>query len=304
MIKIRYFDIAWLSKVDGPGKRVVLFLQGCHLKCPWCHSPHSWEFQSPILFNETRCISCYKCVEICDNNAHIIADGVHKIQRSNCIKCGKCIEACPASRIGLNSGALSLPTQDEDASTVFKLLLPQLEVVKDCGGITLSGGEALLQKEEVLKILRDCKSHGIHTAIESSLTLPTEVYSYVSNFVDCWLIGIRDISFQDSDKNTDELMLKNIKYISSLDKEVIVRFPVIKGSTESKNQLERLVSFMNIGKFKKIEILPCNQDMEHYYKLCGIEPLLQVEQITPSNTEIKSIADFFRMNGFNVKVIN
>ncbi len=303
VMKVRYFDIAWLSKVDGPGNRVVLFLQGCHLRCPWCHSPHSWESHSPILFNQSRCMNCNNCVEICEKGVHIIADGVHKLERKNCIKCGKCIEACPTSKTGHNTGALSLPTQHLDASKVFDILLPQLEVVKEYGGLTISGGEALLQKEAVLEILHYCKAHGIHTAIETSLTLPTEVYSYVSGFVDCWLIGMRDVSYNGSTKNLDGLVLSNASYISSLGREVVVRFPIIKGYTDSMSQLERLSGLMDMGKFKDIELLPCNRDLPHYYGLCGMKPQLSVDTVVPNEDEIIGIVSFFTRAGFNVSVI-
>lgn len=302
-MKIKYFDIAWLSKVDGPGNRVVLFLQGCHLKCPWCHSPHSREKESPILFNQTRCIGCYNCLTVCSKGVHVIENGVHRLKRDKCVKCGKCVGACPTSRFESNSGALSLPTKYADTSEVFELLLPQLEIVKGCGGLTISGGEALLQKEAVKELLQYCKATGIHTAIETSLTLSTEVYAYVKDYVDCWLIGMRDISFQGGREDMDELVKKNVRYISSLGREVIVRLPVIKGYTETRYQLDRITGLMFSGEFKTIELLPCNREMEHYYVLSGTAPQLSVEKVLPDKYEIAGVADYFRAVGFNANIV-
>ncbi len=62
-MKTRYFNISWQSNVDGPGWRVVLFLQGCHLRCPWRQSPHSRENRPPLLYFENRCIDRGACIE-------------------------------------------------------------------------------------------------------------------------------------------------------------------------------------------------------------------------------------------------
>lgn len=302
-MEVNYFDIAWFSKTDGPGNRVVLYLQSCNLTCPWCHSPHSWGKESPILYNPNRCLKCYRCLDVCEKGVHSIKNGEHVLDRDKCIKCGKCIEGCPTSKYDSTSGALALPTRCADSLEVFNLLLPQLDVVKHHGGLTLSGGEALLQKEAVLEILKYAKSKNIHTAVETSLTLPTEIYKSVGDFVDCWLIGMRDIYLSDENKNEYSLLLENVKLIASLDKEVIVRYPIIKGITDSSIQQQEIMKFMGHREFKYIEILPCNKNMEHYYFLSGIEPRLNVDKVLPSEEELNSIAYAFSSQDFTVKIV-
>lgn len=303
-MRIKYFDIGWLSRTDGPGNRTVLFLQECNLRCPWCHSPHSREVESPILFNEVRCINCHNCMEICIQNVHSFRNGIHMVQRKNCIKCGRCIEACPTSRLDTNSGALFLPTRSMEVSDMFSLLHPQLEVLKTSGGLTVSGGEALLQKEAVMEILKLCKSRNIHTAVETSLTLPEEYYDSVSEYVDCWLIGLRGAYLNNISDKIKSITMNNVRYFSRLDSEVVVRFPVIKNYTMSEIQLSRIAETMCIGAFNNIEILPCNKSMEHYYKLSGITSEIKAEDAFPDAYEIKCIVSFFKAKGFNVKVIS
>jgi len=301
-MKVRYFRIEWFSKTDGPGNRTVLLLQGCNLRCPWCHLPHSREERSPILFNRIRCLNCLNCIDACNNNVHFVVEGIHELDRNNCIMCGKCIEACPTSKVGNDSGALCLPTLDIDTSELLDLLRPQLEVLKNKGGLTISGGEALLQKEAVLEILMQCKAWGVHTAIETSLSLPLEHYKFVSEYVDCWLIGMRDSYLKSNNIKAHEGMIDNIRYLSHLDKEVIVRFPAIKGFTQSKAQLARLVELMNIGRFKDIEVLPCNKGMDHYYTLSGIKKEIDSKKALLDDAEVDIILAFFREQGLNARL--
>lgn len=229
-----------------------------------------------------------------------MVSGSHLVQRQNCVQCGQCIVACPTSTPGNNGGALALPTRELETQAIFQMLLPQLEVVKACGGLTLSGGEALLQKEAVRELLQLCKNHGIHTAVETSLTLPREAYTYVGDLVDCWLIGLRDVALQKDNPSIDEVVLQNLRYLSSTGREVIVRWPIIKGYTDSRTPIARLVTLMQIGELTRIELLPCNSDMEHYYHLCGIEPALPIREILPDAGQVEAIADYFHQAGFSV----
>jgi pyruvate formate lyase activating enzyme len=245
-------------------------------------------------------MQCGNCVETCPNNVHFFLNGTHKLQRNNCILCGKCIDTCPTSRRNLKSGALSLPTISIDAAELFDVLWPQLEVVKEIGGLTISGGEALLQKEAVLELVKYCKKRGIHTAIETALALPVESYQYVSKYIDCWLIGMRDSYLNNSNSHLSE----NIQYFSKMREQVIVRYPAIKGYTMGDDQLLRLAENMKLGGFKNIEILPCNKNMLHYYILLGRMPEFNINEVVPGEEEIRRVFSFFSDRGLDVRVVS
>lgn len=293
-MKINFFDIGWFSRKDGPGLRTVLYLQGCNLRCPWCHSPHSRESVSPLLFNPVRCQNCGRCAEVCKQDVHHIVNGTHTVLRDKCIKCGCCVDTCPVSARSSNTGALVLATEDMEVMEIFEnYLRPQLEATGRSGGITISGGEALLQKEAVRELLKLCKITGHHTAIETSLCVPLENLKYVSRFVDCWLIGMRSLYLPGSTPQMDTMLRQNIAYLSELDSEVIVRYPAIKGYTQSEEQMSRVAEYMRLGNFNHIEIIPCNSNMSHYYSLSGIAPEINVEEVYMNETEINSIYSFF-----------
>lgn len=166
--ELTYFNISWLSKTDGSGLRVVLFLQGCSLDCVWCHSPHSQPNKCPLLFFESLCTNCGRCAEVCSNGVHLFNDGKHILQRDACIQCGKCVESCPQSSFYNSANALSLPTKTDDVDTLFSKLKPQLDLFRDKGGITFSGGEPLLQVNALTVLAKKCKEAGINTVLETS----------------------------------------------------------------------------------------------------------------------------------------
>ena len=134
---ISYFDISWASSFDGPGTRVVLYLLGCQLRCPWCHSPHTWERSPKLMFFENSCLLCGSCEKACPNNVHKVNDDSHQIDRLHCEACGRCVDACPTviSKKSLD-GALLLTGQKDDPKTLFRRMEPQLALLKDIGGLT------------------------------------------------------------------------------------------------------------------------------------------------------------------------
>ena len=162
--QINYFNNSWESTRDGPGIRVVLFLQGCHLDCPWCHSAHSRPVQPALLFFEHLCLNCGICSQACPNKAHAMVNGRHILHGNKCIQCGDCIRQCPLSRINRNTatGPLRNLKFSSSPEKLFEYLIPQLELWRKVGGLTISGGEPPLQYQALGQILELCQKAGIN----------------------------------------------------------------------------------------------------------------------------------------------
>lgn len=299
-----FFGIGWRTKSDGPGNRVIIFLQGCHLRCPWCHSPHSWDTKrAPLLFNNTLCSNCGKCVKACPNGVHQIVEGVHSINRQYCDGCGRCQAVCPNSQPDFPGGALSLPTREMSPEDLFEHVLPQANMYRKDGGIALSGGEALLQTAEVLEFLKLCQAKEIPVCVESSFTLPNEIYTEAAEYVHCWLAGLRDTSFGEEKENVDELVKKNLQTVKRKNNRVIARYPVIRGFTTSQEDWERYATLMLETEITELQILPCNPDTSHYYRLSGIAYSFEPDRIMPTKKQLQDICTYFTQKGFEVTQI-
>lgn len=306
-LTLNYFDISWFSSKDGPGTRVVLFLQGCHQCCPWCHSPQSWELGSPLLFFASRCQLCGACVLACPHAVHSIVGHQHQLDRSRCNGCGQCIKACPVSRGGKwNTNALGRTGIAIEPGELFQLLKPQLELLKDIGGLTVSGGEPLLQYHRLAQLLTLCKQARFHTAIETSAALPRRHFQALIDVVDHWLFGIRPIHMDRGRIETIgswELILSNLEFLAARNSQnITVRAPIIPGYTDKIPCFQELSHIMARLHLRDIEILPFNPMASLYYEALGI-PFPMQQTLPPDNASVNHIVEIFASRGFSVKIV-
>lgn len=301
--EIKIFDIAYNSNYDGPGKRVVIFFQGCNANCIWCHSPHSQLANSPLLFNESSCKFCRKCELACANNVHKIIGNKHYINRDNCVSCGSCIDACPTSFSYLKTGTLIMPTKIINVDDLFEKLQPYLDMIKKNGGITLSGGEALLQKRGVKKLLKLCKNKGINTAVETSGLLPIEYYSNLEHLVDYWLFGVRfttDYGNNDFSSQINE----TYKIISKYNSKIILRIPIIPNQTDTDWYLNKCVNFIKSNEIHEIQVNPWNMNFSHYYNLTQIKLEYKEPSAQEADFSKDKVVRYFYKNDIEISNIN
>ena len=251
-------DIQRFSLNDGPGIRTTVFLKGCNMRCEWCHNPETISHKKEIMFYESKCIGCSRCLEVCSAGVHLAKDGRHIIDREKCTLCGKCVSECYAEALVFSAKEM---TSDE---VVAEVLQDKVYYDESKGGVTLSGGEVTCQKDFALEIVEKCKAKGVKTAIETNLLMPFEQIKELLMAVDLVMLDVKIFDDESHKKHTgvsNAQVLENLKKLDGLGVPFIVRTPLIPGVSDGEENLSAIAGF----------IAPLNNLM--HYELLNFNPL-------------------------------
>lgn len=268
-VKANITNIARCSLHDGPGVRTVVYLKGCGLRCKWCHNPETLSFSNQIIYNSNKCIKCGKCIEVCPEH-HTIRENEMMFNREGCELCGKCVDICPAS-------ALSFTSKEMTCEEVFSEIIKDGHYYKSSGGgVTFSGGECLLNPEFIEELSKMCKENGIHTAVESAFYVPFENAEKVFPYIDLFFA---DLKIPDSVKHKEytgkdnTLIIENIRRLSNMNTEIIIRIPLIPGVNDSDEDITAFSEILKtFGKsVKYVEVLKYNNLASSKYDILDME---------------------------------
>lgn len=242
------FDIKRFSVHDGPGIRTSVFLKGCPLSCIWCHNPEGISSDISIWYNQKICIKCGLCIEVCPNKSlgmNLSGDKSIEINYELCKTNGKCVEICPAGALEFTGRSASI---DEITEELKKDLLFYR---KSGGGVTITGGEPFFQPEFCMEILKACKDLCINTAVETCLYCEKEILEGIVNYVDLFLVDLKIFNSAKHKQFTgkpNHLIKRNLDFLHSVGKDIIIRVPLIKGITNdslNRVQIEKYVHNLN-----------------------------------------------------------
>lgn len=270
------FNIQRYTIHDGPGIRTEIFLKGCPLDCRWCSNPESIHASPEVGVYSSRCIGtdkcgyCLKACPVAPNGALINEDNVITgIHLESCTGCLKCADACPSNALIVWGKKLSI-------NSLMKTIMADIDFYeKSGGGVTLSGGEPLVQWRFAIELLKECRQNGIHTCLESSLHVRPEVLQEASPHAD---MIITDIKHMDPAKHreytgaSNELILSNIVKTAEARKPLIVRVPVVPGHNNDEKNMHATAKFIveKLGnRVTQVQLLPFRQLGAEKYKSLG-----------------------------------
>jgi len=259
-------DVRRFSIHDGPGIRTTVFLKGCALSCRWCHNPESQSRGAEALVRLGRCIRCGACVEACEHGAVSWEEGGPVTDRADCAACGACAAVCYAEAREIAGREM---TVGEVLAEVERDLPFYLE---SGGGVTLSGGEPLLQPEFAAALLRAAKGRGIHTALDTCGHAPWEVLDRLRDAVDLFLY---DLKLMDDERHRRftgvpvAAILDNLRALSAAGHAIVLRVPVIPGVNDDDANLDALADCASgLPHLAGVDLLPYHHiGMEKYARL-------------------------------------
>jgi pyruvate formate lyase activating enzyme len=247
------FNIQRFSIHDGPGIRTTVFLKGCPLRCFWCHNPEGLKTKPEIQFFPDRCILCGDCLTNCSHSGHIIEEGRHTFLRENCVTCRSCVEACCAQAVQITGEEVSVQWVVDEA------LRDRSFYESSRGGVTLSGGEPLLQRAFTCALLEQLHAEGIHTAIETTAFFPWEAIAEVLPLVDLVMMDIKHLNSEKHRAATgvpNERILANAQRLAESGKPLLLRVPVVPTINDTTEEIGDIADFVR----RLCEIRPFGAD--------------------------------------------
>jgi pyruvate formate lyase activating enzyme len=268
----RIFNIQRYSLNDGAGIRTVVFFKGCPHRCPWCANPESISPKIETVRRESKCLHCAPCLRDADE--------------------------CP-------SGAFERIGRDVTLDELER------EVMKDDvffrssgGGVTLSGGEVLMQAPFATQLLKRLRRYGIHTAIETAGDAPLSRLLPLARQCDEVLFDLKIMDPEQARSVTAVNLPRVMENLTQLVAEginVIPRVPLIPGYTLTDANMASVLAFLLPSGIRQLHLLPFHSYGEPKYRLLGQQWSMR-EVSPPTADEVAAIRRMAEDKGFHVTI--
>lgn len=243
---------------DGPGIRTNIFFKGCGLRCPWCSNPESQGTAPELSFVAGKCVGCGMCYEKCLPGA--LRTGTEfRIDTQKCTLCGACVRYCVQDCYKLYG---KYYTAEELCAEAIK---DGAYYRNSGGGVTVTGGEPMMQFDFLLEFLKQCRENELDTAMETHGFIEPEKYRAVAPYVDHFLIDVKSMDLEKCHRllcaPREYSPLENIRMLTKeCGREVSIRVPVIPGFNDEWENFRSLGAFaqeiQDSGHLKMIHLLP------------------------------------------------
>lgn len=208
------------SSVDGPGNRTAIFFQGCNFDCSYCHNPETINI----------CNNCGECIEVCPVDALSREEGVVSWNHELCEECDRCIQRCPRN---------SSPRVRQMS---VNQIIDEIEKTRPfISGITVSGGEVLLQTEFVQKLFYEVKNMGLSCFVDTNGSVSLWEREELVKVMDKAMVDLKSFNKDEHKRLTghsNETVIKNIKFLAEYEKLYEVRTVIVPELLNNKRNVD------------------------------------------------------------------
>lgn len=303
------FNIQRFTIHDGPGIRTELFLKGCPLRCEWCSNPESWAAYIQPGIYKTKCISrkkCGACEEVCpvEGALNFTRGKLTSIDRSLCTNCLACYDACPSDAVKRWGQSLSVE------ECMKEILRDRGYYERSGGGVTVSGGEPLLQSDFVAELFKACKEEGIQTCCESTCYVDWKEIERILPHTDIVISDIKHMNTEVHKRYTgvpNERILENLKKLAGDGRELILRIPVIPNINDDMDNIKATADFIIGelgGRVRTLQLLSFMRLGEEKYASLGMPYKMEDVKVNRKSFQkhVDEIAEYFNSRGIHCQV--
>lgn len=242
------FDIKEFAVNDGEGVRTTVFFKGCPLRCAWCHNPEGLSPVRELYERQEGCLFCGLCRLPCEHE--------------DCKPFGRCLHVCPKDLLR------PVGREYEPKELAEKLLLQKSFLESVGGGITLSGGEPLLQADFCVELLHALHQE-LHVTLETCGFAREEDFLRVISLCDFVIMDVKILKDEEHRRYTgvsNARILQNAGTLIQSGVPHLFRVPLIPGITDTAENLRDIANFLGE---ERVELLPYNELAAAKYAAVG-----------------------------------